>query len=127
MRELSALWWPGEELSISESFLEEYIVRMGLARKQLFPKYEEKGDKGEAVSYQRMYQALEETKMRLGMDSTLIWYSWRIGAATRGNALGVRRTVVKGAGLWKSGAVDGYCHEEEPGMVLSETLANSWD
>ena len=79
-----------------------------------------------AVSYSILYQSLEDMKTRLGLDETLKWHSFRIGAATRGNGLGVRRTVVKAAGMWRSSVVDQYCREEEPGVVLSEALANSW-
>ena len=109
-------------------FMEEYITRMGLTKGQsLFPKNLGKGEKKVAVSYSRMYQSLESSKERLGLDASLKWHSWRIGAATRGNMLGVRRTVVKAAGLWRSSAVDIYCREANPGVVLSEALANSWE
>ena len=55
------------------------------------------------------------------------WRQWRIGATTIANGLGVRRTVVKAAGLWRSSAVDIYCREAEPGVVLSEALANNME
>ena len=108
-------------------FLLEYLARMGVSGKQaVFPKSLGKGDKRVAVSYSILYQSLEDMKTRLGLDETLKWHSFRIGAATRGNGLGVRRTVVKAAGMWRSSVVDQYCREEEPGVVLSEALANSW-
>ena len=69
-----------------------------------------------------MYQALEGVKVSLCLDKNLTWHSFRIGSATRGNILGVRRSVVKGAGKWKCGCVDLHCREEEPGMVLSRFL-----
>ena len=34
---------------------------------------------------------------------------------------------MKAAGLWRSSAVDIYCREANPGVVLSEALANSWE
>ena len=109
-------------------FLEEYLERMGLVRGNcVFPKNLVKGNKGVAVAYSMMYRGLEDLKGRLGLEANLIWHSWRIGAATKGNRLGVRRTTVKAAGLWKSSAVDIYCQENTPGVVLSEALANSWD
>ena len=94
-------------------FMEEYITRMGLTKGQsLFPKNLGKGDKKVAVSYSRMYQSLESLKERLGLDVSLKWHSCRIDAAKRGNSLGVRRTVVKAAGLWRSSAVDIYCRRQ---------------
>ena len=82
-------------------FMEEYIIMMGLTKgHSLFPKNLGKGDKKVAVSYSRLYESLESLKERLGLDASLKWHSWRIGAATIANGLGVRRTVVKAAGLW---------------------------
>ena len=109
-------------------FMEEYIIMMGLTKgHSLFPKKLGKGDKKVAVSYSRLYESLESLKERLGLDASLKWHSWRIGAATIANGLGVRRTVVKAAGLWRSSAVDIYCREAEPGVVLSEALANNME
>ena len=71
-----------------------------------------------------LWRITEDLKERLGLDSRLKWHSFRIGSATKGNILGVRRSVVKGAGNWKSSAVDGYCREEDPGVVLSQELAD---
>ena len=48
-----------------------------------------------AVSYSISYQSLEHMKTRLGLGETLKWHGFRIGAATRGNGLRVRRTVLK--------------------------------
>ena len=84
-------------------------------------------EKKVAVSYSRLYQSLESSKERLGLDVSLKWHSCRIDAAKRGNSLGVRRTVVKAAGLWRSSAVDIYCREAKPGVVLSYTQDNSWE
>ena len=85
-------------------FLLEYLARMGVSGKQaVFPKSLGKGDKRVAVSYSMLYQSLEDMKTRLGLDETLKWHSFRIGAANRGNGLGVRRTVVKAAGMTACG------------------------
>jgi hypothetical protein len=70
------------------------------------------------VTYAVAYHGLEYLKERLGLDNSLKWHSFSIGSATKGTSLGVRRTVVKGAGNWKSSAVDGYCREEDAGVVF---------
>ena len=44
------------------------------------------------------YRGLEDLKERLGLDSSLKWHSFRIGSATKGNILGVRRSVMKKEG-----------------------------
>ena len=114
----------GKKFSIRE-FLQRYIRRFGLRGKDgLFPASLTKGSKGKAVSYAAMYNSLEALKKGLGLDPGLTWHSFRIGSATRGTKLGVRRSVVKGAGLWKSSCVDLYCREEEAGVVLSRELLN---
>ena len=106
-------------------FLETYISVMGLKENDfLFPKNLKKGARSVAATYAVMYQALEGAKERLGLDKNLTWHSFRIGSATRGTVLGVRRSVVKGAGKWRSDCVDLYCREEEPGMVLSRALVD---
>ena len=69
---------------------------------------------------------LEEMKVKVGLPGNLTWHSWRIGSASRGNQLGVRRTSIKAAGLWKSQPVDICCQEEAAGLVLSQALADSW-
>ena len=69
-----------------------------------------------------MYQAMEGAKERLDLDRNLTWHLFWICSATRWTVLGVRRSVVKGAGKWKSGCVDLYCRGEEPGVVLSRAL-----
>ena len=74
------------------------------------------------VTYSMMYQALEAAKERLGLEESLTWHSFRIGSATKGTVLGVRRSVVKGAGKWKSNCVDLYCREDDAGLVLSRVL-----
>ena len=45
-------------------------------------------EKKVAVYYSRLYQSLESSKERLGLDVSLKWHSCRIGAATRGDSLG---------------------------------------
>jgi hypothetical protein len=70
------------------------------------------------------YHVLEDLKERLGLDSSLKWHYFRIGSAPKGTFLGVRRSVVKGACNWKSSAVEGFCREEDPGVVLSQELAD---
>lgn len=106
-----------------KSFLEKYMAVMDLKKKDaLFPKSLRNGAKLMPATYAVMYQALEGSKERLGLDPNLTWHSFRIGSATRGTMLGVRRSVVKGAGKWRSNCVDLYCREEDPGMVLSQAL-----
>jgi hypothetical protein len=90
----------------------------------LFPKNLKKGARSVAATYAVMYQASEGAKERLGLDRNLTWHSFRIGSATRGIVLGVRWGVVKGAGKWRSGCVDLYCREKEPGVVLSRALVD---
>ena len=98
---------------------------MGLKGKDsVFPKNLKKGAKGRAATYAVMYQALEGAKERLGLDRTLTWHSFRIGSATGGTVFRVRRSVLKGAGKWRSSCVDLYCREEEPGVVLSIALVD---
>ena len=99
-------------------FLESYIS----SNNALFPKNVKKGARSVAATYAVMYQALEGAKEKLGLDTNLILHSFRIGSATRGTVLGVRRSVGKGAGKWHSGCVDLYCREEDPGVVLSRAL-----
>ena len=114
----------GKKFSIRE-FLQRYLRRFGLRGKDgLFPASLTKGSKGIAVSYATMYNSLEALKKTLGLDPGLTWHSFRIGSATRGTKLGVRRSVLKGAGLWKSSCVDLYCREDEAGVVLSRELLN---
>ena len=114
----------GNEFSIRR-FLETYISVMGLKGNDfLFSKNLKKGARSVAATYAVMYQALEGAKERLGLDRNLTWHSFRIGFATRGTVLGVIRSVVKGAGKWRSGCVDLYCREEEPGVVLSRALVD---
>ena len=112
----------GGDISLKR-FLESYIERLGLKKlDSLFPRKLEGGSRVEAVSYSVMYKELEIAKTTLELDENLTWHSFRIGAATRGNALGIRRTVMKKAGNWKSDAVDIYCKELEAGIVLSKAL-----
>ena len=114
----------GKKFSIRE-FLQHYIRRFGLRDKDgLFPASLTRGSKGTVVSYAVMYHSLEAMKKELNLDAGLTWHSFRIGSATRGTKLGVRRSVIKGAGLWRSSCVDVYCREEEAGVVLSRELLN---
>ena len=92
----------------------------------VFPKNVGKGGKGMPTTYPTMYKELEVMKVKVGLQGNLTWHSWRIGSASRGNQLGVRRTSIKAAGLWKSSCVDVYCQEEAAGLVLSQALADSW-
>ena len=106
-------------------FLQHYIRKFGLLDKDgLFPASLTKGSKAAAVSYAVMYHSLEAMKKELNLGAGLTWHSFRIGSATRGTKLGVRRSVIKGAGMWRSSCVDVYCREEEAGVVLSRELLN---
>ena len=108
-----------------DRFMRSYIRVMGVsAGDALFPIELGEGAKKRSVTYNAMYTSLESMKERLGLEKSLTWHSWRIGAATRGTALGVRRNIIKKAGLWRSEAVDVYCRETNPGVVLSLALAN---
>jgi hypothetical protein len=103
--------------SFIKGFIKRYMSKLGLGRKDaLFPRSFQKGSRNVSVTYAVAYHGLEDLKERLGLDNSLKWHSFCIGSATKGTILGVRRTVVKGAGNWKSSAVDGYCrvwvHEE---------------
>jgi hypothetical protein len=99
----------GGKVFAIKRFLEEYIDVMGIRGKEaLLTKNVGKGPKREAVTYSVKYQALEGTKKRLGLEDSLTWHSFRIGSATRGTSFGTRRSIVKGAGKWKSGCVDLY-------------------
>ena len=71
-----------------------------------------------------MYHSLESMKKELELDRGLTWLSFRIGSATRGTKLGVRRSIIKVAGMWKSECVDVYCREEEAAVLLSRELLN---
>jgi integrase len=114
----------GKGFAIKE-FLVRYMDKLELGRKDvLFPGSFQRKSRDVSVTYAVAYHGLEDLKERLGLDSSLKWHSFRIGSATKGNMLGVRRSVVKGAGNWKSSAVDGYCREEDPGVVLSQELAD---
>ena len=53
-----------------------------------------------SVMYAVAYHGWEDFKERLGLNSSLKWHSFCIGSATKGNILGVRRSVVKGAENW---------------------------
>ena len=111
-----------------KGFLDDYVRRMGLEMSScVFPKNLGKGGKGVPTTYPAMYRELEDMKSRVGLLGNLTWHSWRVGSATRGNQLGVRRTSIKAAGLWKSQAVDGYCREEAAGLILSQALADSYE
>ena len=80
----------------------------------LFPKNVNKEAKIIAATYAVMYQVFERVKEKLGLDKNLTWHSFQIGSATRETVLGVRRSVVKGAGKWLSGCVDLYFRKEDP-------------
>ena len=111
-----------------KGFLEDYFRRLGLEKGFcVVPKNLGKGRKEVPTIYPVMYKELEVMKGKVGLQGNLTWHSWRIGSATRGNQLGVRRTSIKAAGLWKSQAVDGYCREEAAGLALSQALADSWE
>jgi hypothetical protein len=111
-----------------DRFLDRYIRVMGISGDDaLFPIELGKGSKRRAVTYNVMYASLVAMKTRLGMDKSLTWHSFRIGAATRGTLLGVRRNVIKRAGLWRSDAVDTYCRETNPGVILSLALTNDME
>ena len=117
----------GKGFNIKDCLM-EYMARLGLrSGDALFPKSLERGNKKVATTYGIMYQALEDLKQRLCLDGSLTWHSFRKGSATKGNKLGVRRTVLQGAGKWKSGVVDSYCVEMDPGCVLSQALADCED
>ena len=108
--------------------LVEYMQKLGLrSGDALFPKSMDRGNRRVATTYGVMYAALEDMKQRLVLDGSLTWHSFRKGSATKGNRLGVRRTVLKGAGKWKSDIIDTYCVEQEPGCVLSQALADCVD
>ena len=114
----------GRKFSIKK-FLQHYIGKFGLLKKDaLFSANLARGPKVVAVSYAVMYHSLESMKKELELDPGLTWNSFRIGSATRGTKLGVRRSVIKGAGMWKSQCVDVYCREEEAGVLLSRELLN---
>lgn len=114
----------GERFHI-HNFLKEYRAKMNIFGKDaLFPAELGKRGKVKAVSYNVMYNTLEAMKARMGLDKSITWHSYRIGAATRGTALGVSRNVVKKAGLWRSDAVDLYCREDNAGVILSHALVN---
>ena len=103
-----------------DRFLGRYIRVMGVSGNDaLFPIELGKGVKRRAATYNAMYASLEAMKTRLVVDKSLTWHSFHIGAATRGTSLGVRRNVIKRAGLWRSEAVDSYCRETKPGVILS--------
>ena len=68
------------------------------------------GGKGVPVTYPIMYKELDEMKVRVRLQGNLTWHARRIGRASRGNQLGVRKTSFKAAGL-----------------VLSQALADSWE
>ena len=109
----------GRKFSIKK-FLQHYIGKFGLLKKDaLFSANLARGPKVVAVSYAVMYHSLESMKKELELDSGLTWHS-----ATRGTKLGVRRSVIKGAGMWKSQCVDVYCREEEAGVLFSRELLN---
>ena len=117
----------GKSFAIKE-FLLKYMDKLELGKKDvLFPGSFQKRSRDVSVTYAVAYRGLEDLKERLGLDSSLKWHSFRIGSATKGNILGVRRSVMKKAGNWKSAAVDGYCREEEAGVVLSQELADCVD
>ena len=110
------------------NFLKEYVAKMGIdGGDALFPVELGRGKKRKAASYSVMYSSLEEMKTRLGMSGNITWHSFRVGAATRGTSLGVRRNIVKKAGLWRSSAVDTYCRETNPGVMLSLALINDME
>ena len=111
-----------------DRFLSSYIKVMGVSGNDaLFPIELGEGSKRRAVTYNATYALLEAMKTRLGMEKSLTWHSWRIEAATRGTSLGVRRNIIKRAGLWRSEAVDTYCRETNPGVILSLALANDME
>jgi hypothetical protein len=116
----------GGKVFAIKRFLEEYLDVMGIIWKEaLFPKNVGKGPKREAVTYSVICQALEGAKKKLGLEDSLTWHSFRMGSATHGTSLGVRRSVVKGAGKWKSSCVDVYCREEDAGVILSGVLIDN--
>ena len=91
--------------------MERYIAVMDLKKNYaLFPKNMRKGANLVAATYAVMYQALEGVKEKLGLEKNLTWHWFCLalgtGSATRGTVLGVTRSVVKGAGQWRSGCVD---------------------
>ena len=105
-----------------DRFMRSYIIVMGVSGSDaLFPIEMGEGAKKRIVTYNAMYTSLEFRKERLGLEKSLTWHSWRIGAATRGTVVGVRRNII---GLWRSEAVDVCCRETNPGVVLSLALAN---
>ena len=110
------------------NFVKEYVAKMGIfGEDALFPVESGRGRKRKAVSYNVMYSSLEEMKTRLGMNGNITWHSFRVGAATRGTSLGVRRNIIKKAGLWRSSAVDVYCRESNPGVLLSSALMDDME
>ena len=64
------------------------IVEYGSTKEECYEMARRINEKKVAVSYSRLYQSLESSKERLGLDVSLKWHSCRIGAATRGNSLG---------------------------------------
>ena len=107
----------GKGFTIKE-FLVRYMSKLELGRKGvLFPESFQRKSRGVSVTYAVAYHGLEDLKERFGLESSLKWHSFRIGSATKGNILGMRRSVVKGT-------VDGYCREEDPGVVLSQEFAD---
>ena len=111
-----------------DRFLRSYIKVMGISGEDaLFPMEVGKGSKRKAVTYNVMYSTMQDMKVSLGLCKSLTWHSFRIGAATRGTSLGVRRNIIKRAGLWRSDAVDAYCRETNPGVILSLALVNDME
>ena len=61
-----------------------------------------------------------------GLSWLLLTLGWSLRSETQIKISGSKRmdqkVVVKAAGLWRSSAVDIYCWEAKPGMVLREAL-----
>lgn len=112
-----------------EQVLGKYINVMGLqSRDFLFPTVKGKlVDKRKSLAYSSAHKGLELLKKELGLDPRITLHSPRVGSATEGARLGVRRSVLKEAGQWRSDAVDGYIQEERAGGVLSRALLADWN
>ena len=72
--------------------------------------------------------ALEQTRaecQRLGLPAFGL-HAGRIGMATAAAKGGVDRLVIKGAGGWKSDAVDAYIKVGNAGVQVSDVLLDRW-
>ena len=92
----------------------------------MFPRFRRQCEKvvpikNRPVSYGTSLALMKKECQVLGLPRITL-HAGRAGAATAADRAGVRRSVIKAGGGWKSDAVDSYIRVDKPGVIVSKKV-----